>query len=56
LQGSWADVCINYKTKDFVEWVKEETGIKGIFLILTPQFFSIFIEIDGFHYSFCIDY
>ncbi|KAK7822683.1 zeta-crystallin [Quercus suber] len=30
--GSWADVCINYKTQDFVEWVKEETGRKELML------------------------
>ena len=27
----WADVCINYKTEDFVARVKEETGGKGMF-------------------------
>ena len=26
-----ADVCINYKTEDFVARVKEETGGKGMF-------------------------
>ena len=26
-----ADVCINYKTEDFVARVKEETGGKGLF-------------------------
>lgn len=26
-----ADVCINYKTEDFVARIKEETGGKGIF-------------------------
>ncbi|KAL7088860.1 hypothetical protein ACP275_13G154100 [Erythranthe tilingii] len=29
-----ADVCINYKTEDFVERVKEETGGKGVDVIL----------------------
>ena len=24
-------MCINYKTENFVAWVKEETGGKGIF-------------------------
>lgn len=27
-----ADVCINYKTEDFVSRIKEETGGKGLFL------------------------
>ena len=50
-----ADVCINYKIKDFHKMVKEEIG--GFFLkILKPQFSSMFIEIDVFHYSFCNDY
>lgn len=29
-----ADVCINYKTEDFVAWVKEETTGKGVDVIL----------------------
>lgn len=29
-----ADVCINYKTKDFVACVKEETAGKGMFYCL----------------------
>ncbi|KAJ6935384.1 quinone oxidoreductase PIG3 [Populus alba x Populus x berolinensis] len=29
-----ADVCINYKTEDFVARVKEETGGKGMFCII----------------------
>ncbi|ONK65975.1 uncharacterized protein A4U43_C06F2900 [Asparagus officinalis] len=29
-----ADVCINYKTEDFVERVKEETGDKGVDVVL----------------------
>ncbi|WJZ94903.1 hypothetical protein VitviT2T_013718 [Vitis vinifera] len=29
-----ADVCINYKTENFVAWVKEETGGKGVDVIL----------------------
>ncbi|KAL6334256.1 hypothetical protein AAG906_013218 [Vitis piasezkii] len=29
-----ADVCINYKTVDFVAWVKEEPGGKGVNVIL----------------------
>uniref|UniRef100_F6HXH1 Enoyl reductase (ER) domain-containing protein n=1 Tax=Vitis vinifera TaxID=29760 RepID=F6HXH1_VITVI len=28
------DVCINYKTENFVAWVKEETGGKGVDVIL----------------------
>ena len=51
-----ADVCINYKIEDFLKMVKEETGGFFFFLILKPQFSSMFIEIDVFHYSFCNDY
>lgn len=31
-KGLGADVCINYKTEDFVARVKDETGGKGIHL------------------------
>jgi Zinc-binding dehydrogenase len=37
-----ADVCINYKTEDFVARIKEETGGKGIFPVL-PIFSCISI-------------
>ncbi|KAJ8628504.1 hypothetical protein MRB53_021811 [Persea americana] len=33
-KGLGADVCINYKTEDFVARVKEETGGKGVDVIL----------------------
>ncbi|KAK1621323.1 hypothetical protein QYE76_026840 [Lolium multiflorum] len=33
-KGLGADVCINYKTEDFVERVKEETNGKGVDVIL----------------------
>ena len=38
-----ADVCINYKTEDFVKRVKEETGRKGIsFNIKTSLFLNVY--------------
>jgi hypothetical protein len=47
-----ADVCINYKTEDFVKRVKEETDGKGIFSNIKTSLFIMFIEIDVFHNSF----
>jgi NADPH:quinone reductase-like Zn-dependent oxidoreductase len=41
-KGLGADVCINYKTEDFVERIKEETNGKGI--ILPP--FCPFVMVD----------
>jgi len=38
-----ADVCVNYKTEDFVARIKEETGGKGIFPML-PIFSCISIS------------
>ncbi|KAJ4975506.1 hypothetical protein NE237_000612 [Protea cynaroides] len=41
-----ADVCINYKTEDFVARVKEETGGKGVDVILdnaAGPYFQLFI-------------
>ena len=32
-KGLGADVCINYKTEDFVERIKQETNGKGIKLL-----------------------
>jgi NADPH:quinone reductase-like Zn-dependent oxidoreductase len=34
-----ADVCINYKTEDFVKRVKEETDGKGIFSTMKTLLF-----------------
>jgi hypothetical protein len=33
-------VCINYKTRDFVKRVKEETGRQGIFSTIKTLLFS----------------
>ena len=45
----WADVCINYKTEDFVAWV-EETGGKGIFYCILT---IISVE-DGIAFNFLV--
>ena len=37
-----ADVCINYKTEDFVKRVKEETGGKGIFFNIEKSFLNVY--------------
>ena len=37
-----ADVCINYKTEDFVKRVKEETGGKGIFFNIEKYFLNVY--------------
>jgi D-arabinose 1-dehydrogenase-like Zn-dependent alcohol dehydrogenase len=50
-----ADVCINYKTEDFVKRVKEETDGKGILSNIRTSLFIMFIEIDVFYYSFWND-
>jgi len=39
-----ADVCINYKTQDFVKRVKEEMGGQGIFSTIKTLLFPIFYK------------
>jgi hypothetical protein len=48
-KGLGADVCINYKTEDFVERIKEETNGKGIIL---PPFWP-FVMVDTLKQRIC---